>query len=189
MPQTRLHTQLGSPKSRSSVNTNRVVLPSSSSQPTVKRATASIFPNSFGMVTTRSLQRRRSIGQSVPSSRMKSIKSSRTNPRTVPVIENISQLPPRPSTRISGFGLDVRHFSTAFQKLSVDECMFILHIYNWGIIQAKRIAALSGYKLQRPLPELLAMTSELDRNYSARSAKRKPLSGSSASSRKRSSGA
>jgi hypothetical protein len=77
-----------------------------------------------------------------------------------------------PSTRMSGFGLARPQLSTAFQKLSVDEHMFILHIYTWGLIQAKRIAALCDYKLQRPLPELLAMTSELDKNYSARSAKR-----------------
>ena len=172
MPQARPSTQLGLPKSLISVKTNRLVPPSSSSQATVKRATASISERSRGIVITRSAQRRRSRGVTVPSSRMKSINLSRTNPPTVPVIEKISQLPLRPSTRISGLGLDVRHFSTAFQKLSVDEHMFILHIYNWGLIQAKRIATLSGYELQRPLRELLAMTSELDRNYSVRSAER-----------------
>jgi len=42
---------------------------------------------------------------------------------------------------------------------------------------------------QRPLQVSRANSNERGRNYSARSAKRKPLSGSSASSRKRSSGA
>jgi hypothetical protein len=174
MPQTRLSPQLGFPKSRNSVNTNRVVASSSSSQAKIKRLTTSASSALCGISIARSTQRlKTSLHGSECPSQIKSMDSPLTNPSTIPISCNAGQLASAPSTRIRGLGLDLYQFSTAFQKLSVDERMFILHIYNWGLIQAKRIAALSGYKLQRPLPELLAMTSELDKNYSARSAKRK----------------
>jgi hypothetical protein len=53
-------------------------------------------------------------------------------------------------------------------------------------IQARDEAAKSRSPLPLPLPGLLSATNARARNYSARSAKRKRLSGSSASSRKRS---
>jgi len=190
MSQTHVSPQLDFPKSRNSVKTNRVVESSASSQAKLKRLTTSASSTLRGISITRSTQRvKTSLHGSGCPSQIKSTDSPLTNPSTIPISCNAGQLASAPTTRIRGLGLERYQFSTAFQKLSVDERMFILHIYDWGLIQAKRIAALSGYKLQRPLPELLAMTSELDRNYSARSAKRKPLSGSSASLKKRSSGA
>jgi len=56
----------------------------------------------------------------------------------------------------------------------------------FGRETAEFLAARFGYSLQQPSPELPATSNERGRNYSARSAKRKPLSGSSTSSRKRS---
>lgn len=55
--------------------------------------------------------------------------------------------------------------------------------------QAKHEAAKSRSRFQQPSQALRASSNARGRNYSARSAKRKPLSGTSVSSRKRSSGA
>lgn len=89
------------------------------------------------------------------------------------------------STKIGDWCL--RQRPTEFQNLSSDEVMFIAHIYNWGLIRARQIAAKFRYTIRQPLPVLLAAMYALDRNCSAQSVKRKPLSGSPASSRKRSS--
>ena len=59
-------------------------------------------------------------------------------------------------------------------------------IQTFGRETAEFLAARFGYLLQPPSPGLLSGSNARGRNYSARSAKRKPLSGSSASSRKRS---
>lgn len=72
---------------------------------------------------------------------------------------------------------------------SADESFFLLLVWNFGFKLATFLAAKFRLKYQRPLQALLAMMSESGRNYSARSAKRKPLSNYPASSRKRSSGA
>lgn len=80
------------------------------------------------------------------------------------------------------------HSVAAPQNLSSDELMFVSHIYVWGLIEARRRAAKFHYKLQKPLPELLAALSELDKNYNARNAARMRPSNSPVSSRKRSSG-
>jgi len=51
--------------------------------------------------------------------------------------------------------------------------MFVLHIYTWGPSTARHPAAKFRYKLQQPLPVLLAALCELDKSCSAQSAKRK----------------
>src|SRR5271157_777994 len=65
------------------------------------------------------------------------------------------------------------------ESSSVEERMFVLIFMDYGLSKAADLAAKFHWKCQRPLRELRG------RNYSARSAKRKPLSGSPASSRKR----
>ena len=63
-----------------------------------------------------------------------------------------------------------------------------LHLANYlGLGEAVEEAARLGRQYQRPLRALLATIRESGRNYSARSAKRKPLLSAAASSRKRSS--
>ena len=72
------------------------------------------------------------------------------------------------------------------EKASSDEQFIHPLIQTFGRETAEFLAARFGYSLQPPLPESPSKTNERGKNYSARSAKRKPLSGSSASSRKRS---
>jgi hypothetical protein len=72
------------------------------------------------------------------------------------------------------------------ENASSDEQFIHPLIQTFGRETAEFLAARFGYSLQPPSPELRAETNARGRNYSARSAKRKPLSGSSASSRKRS---
>jgi len=72
------------------------------------------------------------------------------------------------------------------EKASSDEQFIHPLIQTFGRETAEFLAAKFGYSLQPPLPESLSTTNERGKNYSARSAKRKPLSGSSTSSRKRS---
>ncbi|SRR6266849_2349747 len=72
------------------------------------------------------------------------------------------------------------------ENASCDEQFIHPLIQVYGRETAEFLASRFGYSLQPPLPELPAGMNERGRNYSARSAKRKPPSGSSVSSRKRS---
>jgi len=74
-------------------------------------------------------------------------------------------------------------------KASSDELMFCSVVDSLGITRAIYLAAKFHWKCQRPLRALLGGKNGRDRNYGARSAKRKRLSGSPSVSRKRSSGA
>ncbi len=67
---------------------------------------------------------------------------------------------------------------------SADESFFLLCVRDFGFKQATFLAAKFELQCQRPSRELLAMMNGRGRNYSARSAKRKRLSGSLAVSRK-----
>ena len=83
----------------------------------------------------------------------------------------------------------VFHLLRSFKpEFSWDECMFLFLSLD-GLRRAIYLAPIFHWRYQRPLQALLAAMNARDRNYSARNAKRKPLSGSSVSSRKRSSGA
>lgn len=116
-----------------------------------------------------------SIVSDFPDSSWKVMDSpSRENPltRAVKLIGSI----PNAATSTTMRDSPEDHFSTAFQNLSLDEVMFVSHIYNWGLIQAKRIATRFHYVIQQPLPVLLAAMNELDKNCSAQSAKRKAKS-------------
>jgi hypothetical protein len=115
----------------------------------------------------------KSISRLLVRSPLNTMEPSRENSSTTissahasPVGENLAY-----STEILGFGFVLHHLPTELQKLSADELMFVSHIYNWGLNRASQLAAIFGYKLQRPLRELLAMTSELDKTYNARSAR------------------
>ena len=72
---------------------------------------------------------------------------------------------------------------------TTDEIFFLLCVRGLGLKVATFLAAKFQMKCQRPLQALRAMMNARGRNYSVRNAKRKLPSGSSASSRKRSSGA
>ncbi len=171
--------QLGSPKLRNSVNTNVDVPPSFSSQRTENLAATSISERSSGIVTATRTHPSSSSPQKFPSSSAKVMDLPSAKRATVPLTTAAGQFPPPlHSTTIRGFSVELCHLSTAFQNLSVDERMFVIHLHTWGVKTAKRIAATLHYKLQRPLPELLAMTSELDKNCNARSVTHKQPLGS-----------
>ena len=72
---------------------------------------------------------------------------------------------------------------------SADESFFLLCVRDFGFKQATFLAAISQLQFQRPSRGSRARTNAPARNYSVRSAKRKPPSGSQVSSRKRSSSA
>ena len=78
------------------------------------------------------------------------------------------------------------HFSN-FDNASQDELTFLASVAAHGSKRAIDLAAKLHWRCQRPLRALRAMMSVPSRNCSGKSAKRKPLSGSRASSRKRSS--
>ena len=79
--------------------------------------------------------------------------------------------------------------SRSIANPSFDELMFLACLSEFGPELSMRLPATLHWKCQRPLRALRAVMNELDRNCSGQSAKRKPLSGSPAVSRKRSSGA
>lgn len=56
----------------------------------------------------------------------------------------------------------VFHLSIAFQKLSLDEAMFVFHVVNWGLDRAIRMANGFGYKLVHSTKELCARVDELE---------------------------
>ncbi len=94
-----------------------------------------------------------------------------------------SMSPTGPNVRGDCFS---RH-SFSLRNANRHETLFIGWAHLSGIIRAKSLAARFHWKFQRPLPELLVVIDELDRNCNARNAKRKPLLGSSVSLKKRSS--
>jgi len=154
--------QFGFPKVRSSVNTKVVVSPSSVSQRTENLAITSNSDKSRGMDTTCKLHPLNSNRSFSPPSRTKVMDLSRTKLPTVLLKTSIGQFPPPPhSTTITDFSVELCQLSTAFQKLSIDERMFVLHVYTWGIATARRIATACHYKLRVPIKKLIAMTNEL----------------------------
>lgn len=98
----------------------------------------------------------------------------------------LSDLPPRQELSALLLGLHTNHVE---QKLTPKPASANLVRSSKSPIQATQLKAKSRSQFQQPSPGSLATTNARGRNYSARSAKRKPLSNSSASSRKRSSGA
>lgn len=94
-------------------------------------------------------------------------------------------VPPKPESEVKTNG--VRSSRQRLKNAENASCEFIHPLIRiFGRETAEFLAARFGYSLQPPSPESPAVKNERDRNYSARSAKRKRLSGSSASSRKRS---
>jgi hypothetical protein len=79
----------------------------------------------------------------------------------------------------------LRH-SSSIQNATPEEISFMHFASSMGVSAAKTLASKLHWQYQRPLRVLRAIMSEHGRNYSARSAKRKPPSDSSVSSRKRS---
>jgi hypothetical protein len=71
---------------------------------------------------------------------------------------------------ISGGSGSSRHFFK-IKNASSQEVMFVLYAHVMGLQQAKHAAARFQWTLQRPLPQLLEVIDELDRNCSARRAK------------------
>ena len=98
----------------------------------------------------------------------------------------ISGIPSFVSTVSFKTVLDFFHLHN-LANASLDEAIFLHILYSSLATQARLLAAILPYSVQRPLQALLAAMSVPAQNCNARSAKRKPLSGSSASSRKRSS--
>lgn len=74
-----------------------------------------------------------------------------------------------------------------FDSASSDELTFLSCLVTLGPERAIVLAAKHGWRCLRPLLALLLATNARGRNYSGKNAKRKPPSGSPASSRKRSS--
>jgi len=79
-----------------------------------------------------------------------------------------------------------RHTSKNRENASCNEQFIHPLVRTFGRETAEFLAARFGYSLQQPSQESPANSNGRGRNYSAQNAKRKPLSGSSASSRKRS---
>jgi hypothetical protein len=77
-------------------------------------------------------------------------------------------------------------FMSASLACSADEILFVKLVQDNGLTQAIRIAARFDLRCLRPLQELLSRTDARGRSYTKRSARRKPLSNSPASLRKRS---
>jgi hypothetical protein len=103
-----------------------------------------------------------------------------------PEINNLLPIPENDT--LTSASLVFQLFKSLKPSLSGDECIFLLTSLR-GIRQAVFLAATHRWKVRQPLRGLLAMMSESGKNYSARSVKRKRLSGSPVASRKRSSGA
>jgi hypothetical protein len=74
-----------------------------------------------------------------------------------------------------------------FTESTSEEVIFVLTVQTLGFNTAAEIAAILHSQCQRPLQELRAMMSVPAQSCNEQNAKRKPLSNSSASSRKRSS--
>jgi hypothetical protein len=68
---------------------------------------------------------------------------------------------------------------------SEDEILFMEAVRSFGLLEAAEIAATLHWQCQRPLRALRAAMNGRGRNYSEQNAKRKPLSGSPASLKKR----
>jgi len=101
----------------------------------------------------------------------------------------ISGTPPFVKTVTLKTVLEFFHVANLENAIARDEAIFLYLLYSQLATQAELLAAILPWSVQRPLQELFGAMNEPGRNCNARSAKRKPLSGSSASSRKRSSGA
>jgi len=84
--------------------------------------------------------------------------------------------------------LEFFHISN-LENASLEEAIYLHTLYSHLLTQARLLAAILPWSVQRPLRALRAAMNESGRNYSARSAKRKRPSNSPAASRKRSSGA
>jgi hypothetical protein len=73
------------------------------------------------------------------------------------------------------------------ENASLEEAIYLHTLYSHLLTQARLLAAILPWSVQRPLRALREAMNEPGKNYSGRSAKRKPLSGSPVVSRKRSS--
>lgn len=72
------------------------------------------------------------------------------------------------------------------ENASLEESIFLHTLYSSLLTQARLLAAILPWSVQRPLQALRAAMNARGRNYSARNAKRKRPSNSPAASRKRS---
>jgi hypothetical protein len=97
--------------------------------------------------------------------------------------ENWSRVPLAFTTSFNEV-LEFFHLSS-LENASSEEAIFPNILYCNLFTQARLLAAILPWSVERPMQALLAMLSKSSRNYSARSAKRKPLSGAKVSSRKR----
>jgi len=178
--------QLGSPKLRVSVRTQRTDSIPSVSQAIAKLETASSREKLTGRI---SAPPKRSSASSPFSEVWKVICTPRTKSLTVPSYQSAASGGDVlvNSTRMRGLRAEVAHPSTTLQKLSADELMFVSHIYNWGLSQARLLAARFRYKVRQPLPVLLAALHELDKNCRRQNGVRTRLSSSPVSSSRRSS--
>jgi hypothetical protein len=172
--------QFGSPKVRSSVSTHCIDSPSAVHN-AEKDSTASIRSKLWRRI----IAPPKSIGRSSFVLESQNVTTSPAISVTRPTQETTKAgRCPKNSTLTSGFF--VCHLPTIFQKLSVNEGMFVLHIYNWGLRRANYLAARFHYKLQQPLPVLLEALCELDKSCNEQNAAQEPHAGSQSSSRKRS---
>jgi hypothetical protein len=123
---------------------------------------------------------------SVPSSaRIKSRSLSSSNTMCTRIMRGLRASMYFSDTRISKEAL--AQLRKSFRpSLSSSELIFLHTVCEQGLRRATFLAAISHWQFQRPLQALLAASNALGRSYNARSAKRKRLSNSPASSRKRS---
>jgi hypothetical protein len=82
--------------------------------------------------------------------------------------------------------LEFFHISN-LENASLEEAIYLHALYSHLLTQARLLAAILPWSVQRPLQALRAAMNEPGKNYSEQSAKRKPPSGSPSVSRKRSS--
>jgi len=105
---------------------------------------------------------------------------------TVPV--SVSGFSPFVSTVTFKTVLDFFHIRN-LSNASFEEAIFLHLLYGHLATEARMLAAILPYSVQRPLRALLAAMNEPGKSYTKRSAKTRPLSCSPASLKKRLSGA
>ena len=114
-------------------------------------------------------------------------KPTRPNPSSSDEImpRSISGFPPFVTTVNLKTVLDFFHIPN-LSNASLDEAIFLHTLYSSLATQARLLAAILPWSLERPLQELLAAMNEPDKSYTKQNARTRRPSGSQASLKKRS---
>jgi len=163
---------------------------------TSKTSTNVTVPRSKHLAST---EREATVNEASLRSNCKWLRDSSSTNATIPSSSSAKKIAPwkRSSEHSSSTILTTIKFKTVLEffhlsnlaNASREEAIFLHILYSHLSTQATLLAAILPWSVQRPLRALRAAMNGRARNYSARSAKRKRLSGSPAVSRKRLSGA